>query len=69
MLISLNYNLRENHHNAIFMPAVFENNDLITNTTNTTTSHLNDNLVSLYYFFCVTARSWDSNVGQMKLGI
>lgn len=34
------------------MPAVFEDNDIITNTTNTTTSHLNDKLVSLYYFLC-----------------
>ena len=53
MLISLNYNFRENHHNAIFTPAVIEDKDIIKNTGNTTTSHLNDNLVSLCYFVCV----------------
>ena len=48
------------------MPGVFQDNDIVTN--NITTSHLNDNFVSLC-IFSVLAESWDSNVGHLKLGI
>lgn len=48
------------------MPGVFEDNDIVTN--NITTSHLNDNFVSLCIFLRVQ-RAGTGNVGHLKSGI
>lgn len=51
MLICLNFVFEGKSPYCNFMPGIFENNDIVTN--NITSSHLNDNFVSLCIFLCM----------------